>query len=284
MRKLMRLLISLGVLLSPAPFTYLGVKIGMPSSRRKSWDEVIGKISARLSKWKIKTLSISGRLTLIKSVLTSLPLYHMSLYKAPLGVLHDLESLRRNFFNGIGENERKISMIGWNKILASKQKGGLGVSSFFALNRSLLFKWVWRFLSQGTSLWHHFISALYGNRFPSDCTGSVSSSSHWNCIIKELGSLSSKGINLLALLKKKVGNGAHTLFWEDTWIKYAPLSRIFPRLYALENRKCISVAEKFSEATLISSFRRVPRGGVEEDQFVQLVDLVGYVTLSNSKD
>ncbi|GJR57534.1 RNA-directed DNA polymerase, eukaryota [Tanacetum coccineum] len=100
------------------PFTYLGVKVGMSNSKRKSWDEVIGKISARLSKWKIKTLSIGGRLTLIKSVLTSLPLYHMSIYKAPMGVLRDMESFRMIFFNGIDKNERKISMIGWNKILA----------------------------------------------------------------------------------------------------------------------------------------------------------------------
>ncbi|GJW84461.1 RNA-directed DNA polymerase, eukaryota [Tanacetum coccineum] len=71
-----------------SPFNYLGVKVGMSSSRRKSWDEVLDKISSRLSKWKIKTLSIGGRLTLIKSVLTSLPLYHMSIHKAPMGVLH----------------------------------------------------------------------------------------------------------------------------------------------------------------------------------------------------
>ncbi|GJZ08990.1 RNA-directed DNA polymerase, eukaryota [Tanacetum coccineum] len=73
-------------LLFRTPFSYLGVKVGMSPSRRKAWDEIIGKVSNRLSKWKIKTLSVGGRLTLIKYVLTSLPLYHMSLYKAPLGV------------------------------------------------------------------------------------------------------------------------------------------------------------------------------------------------------
>ncbi|GKE37050.1 RNA-directed DNA polymerase, eukaryota, partial [Tanacetum coccineum] len=39
------------------PFSYLGVKVGMSPSRRKAWDEIIGKVSNRLSKWKIKTLS-----------------------------------------------------------------------------------------------------------------------------------------------------------------------------------------------------------------------------------
>ncbi|GKD51002.1 RNA-directed DNA polymerase, eukaryota [Tanacetum coccineum] len=150
------------------PFSYLGVKVGMSPSRRKAWDEIIGKVSNRLSKWKIKTLSVGGRLIEVNQsrFLTSLPLYHMSLYKAPLGVLRDLESLRRKFFNGADINEKRFSMISWNKILASKQKGGLGVSSFFALNRSLLFKWVWRFLSQDASLWHRLIAVLYGNRSP----------------------------------------------------------------------------------------------------------------------
>ncbi|GJS22452.1 RNA-directed DNA polymerase, eukaryota [Tanacetum coccineum] len=211
------------------PFNYLGVKVGMSSSRRKSWDEVIDKISARLSKRKTKTLSIGGRLTLIKSVLTSLPLYHILVYKAPMGVLHDMESFRRRFFNGIDKNERKITMI-------------------------------------------------------VEYTCYVSRPSLWNNIIREHGSLSSQGINLLVHLKKKVGNRVHTLFWEDTWINDIPLSQTFPRLYALESKKHITVAEKLSEASLIVSFRRAPRGGVEEDQFLRLVDLVAPVILSNSID
>nr|GEV28661.1 RNA-directed DNA polymerase, eukaryota [Tanacetum cinerariifolium] len=34
-----------------------------------------------------------------------------------------------------------------------EEKGGLGVSSLFALNRALMFKWVWRFFNQSDSLW-----------------------------------------------------------------------------------------------------------------------------------
>ncbi|GKC91084.1 RNA-directed DNA polymerase, eukaryota [Tanacetum coccineum] len=59
------------------PFNYLGVKVGCNMSYIGSWDDVISKVSSRLSKWKIKSLSIGGRLTLLKSVLTSIPLYHM---------------------------------------------------------------------------------------------------------------------------------------------------------------------------------------------------------------
>nr|GEX22823.1 RNA-directed DNA polymerase, eukaryota [Tanacetum cinerariifolium] len=116
-----------------SPFKYLGVKVGSSSSRNSFWDEVISKISTRPSKWKAKSLSIGGRFTLIKLILTSLPLYFMSIYKDPMGVLHKLESIRRNFFNGVDNNERKVNMIGWKKILAAKRKNGLGVSSFLLI-------------------------------------------------------------------------------------------------------------------------------------------------------
>ncbi|GJV00654.1 RNA-directed DNA polymerase, eukaryota [Tanacetum coccineum] len=153
---------TMGCSIFTTPFVHLGVKVGGAMSRIKSWDDVVAKVSSRLSKWKLKTLSIGGRLTLIKSVLTSIPLYHMSIFKVPSGVLKLLESIRRNIFNGVDESERKMAWISWNKVLASKKYGGLGVSSFCALNRALLFKWVWRFFSHGSCLWTRFIKAIYG--------------------------------------------------------------------------------------------------------------------------
>ncbi|GKA04200.1 RNA-directed DNA polymerase, eukaryota [Tanacetum coccineum] len=75
--------------------------------------------------WKLKALSICGRLTLIKSVLSSLPLYHMSIFKCPMGVLNLLESIRPNFFNGVANSDKRLAMIGWKKVLASKKMEGL---------------------------------------------------------------------------------------------------------------------------------------------------------------
>ena len=49
------------------PFNYLGVKVGGTMSRINLWDNVTSKLSSKLSKWKFKTPSIGGRLTLIKS-------------------------------------------------------------------------------------------------------------------------------------------------------------------------------------------------------------------------
>nr|GEY77486.1 RNA-directed DNA polymerase, eukaryota [Tanacetum cinerariifolium] len=115
------------------PFKYLGVNVGGNSALVKSWDETINKLRMRLSKWKLKTLSIGGRLTLLKLVLRSTPIYTMSLYKAPKTVLNLMEAIRRNFFNGGQDDERKIAWVKWAKVLASKKYGGLGVSSMLLI-------------------------------------------------------------------------------------------------------------------------------------------------------
>ncbi|GJW81292.1 RNA-directed DNA polymerase, eukaryota [Tanacetum coccineum] len=49
------------------PFSYLGSKVGGLMSRIQSWNEIVDRVAARFSKWKMKTLSIGGRLTLLKS-------------------------------------------------------------------------------------------------------------------------------------------------------------------------------------------------------------------------
>ena len=79
--------------------------------------------------WKVKLLSIGGRLTLIKAVLGSLAIYYMSIYKVPVAVLNVLEALRARFFWGLEVGEKKIHWIAWKNILVSHERGGLGIGS-----------------------------------------------------------------------------------------------------------------------------------------------------------
>ncbi|GJZ70311.1 RNA-directed DNA polymerase, eukaryota [Tanacetum coccineum] len=194
-----------------SPFNYLGVKVGSSSSRSNFWDEVIAKLSSRLSKWKIKMLSIGGRFTLNKVVLSSLPIYLMSIYKTPVGVLRKMESIRRRFFNGADINENKMSMIGWEKIMVSRKKRGLGISSFFAQNRALL------------------------------------SNGYWGKV---------KGFIFMVLV----------------------IIAIVWRWWSLDN------TEKINASSISCSFRRLPRGSLEEEQFSKLIEDVNSVILSVSND
>ncbi|GJW99712.1 hypothetical protein Tco_0183626, partial [Tanacetum coccineum] len=181
------------------PFNYLGVPIGCNMSRCSNWDPVIKKISTRLSHWKALLLSIRGRLTLIKSVLGSLPLYFMSLYKVSIFVCNKLESMRNQFFLGSDLGEKKMTWVSWKKCLSIKKLGGLGIGSIYGLNVGLLFKWIWRFLQNAPDLWVKIIKFIYGQQGGIfDGVMHRSSLSPWFGILSSINSLKLKGIDLLA--------------------------------------------------------------------------------------
>ncbi|GKC94321.1 RNA-directed DNA polymerase, eukaryota [Tanacetum coccineum] len=109
--KVSRAAMKMGCCTLKTPFSYLGIKVGGTMSRIKSWDEIVANLHSRLSKWKMKTLSIGGRLNLLKSVLGSIPIYYMSMFKVPSQVLKCLEDIRRQFFNRDDPKEKKMSFI-----------------------------------------------------------------------------------------------------------------------------------------------------------------------------
>ncbi|GJU29578.1 RNA-directed DNA polymerase, eukaryota, reverse transcriptase zinc-binding domain protein [Tanacetum coccineum] len=114
------------------PFTYLGLPNGSNMSRIANWQPLIDRFKARLSGWKASFLSIGCRLTLIKSVLGSLGNYYLSIFKVPETVVKSFESLRASFFWGSSEDFKKLAWVKWSNILASLDKGGLGVGSLKA--------------------------------------------------------------------------------------------------------------------------------------------------------
>nr|GEV28423.1 RNA-directed DNA polymerase, eukaryota, reverse transcriptase zinc-binding domain protein [Tanacetum cinerariifolium]GEV32524.1 RNA-directed DNA polymerase, eukaryota, reverse transcriptase zinc-binding domain protein [Tanacetum cinerariifolium] len=191
-----------------------------------------------------------------------------------------MENLHRNFsmvFKKEIERFRGLSGILFSHLRNSK---AWGVSSFFALNRGLLAKGVWRFLSQDNSLWCQLIFAIHGSSTKDLSTAYPST---WNSIIKEFNYLKVQGVDVLSHCKIRIGNWLHTRFWKDLWIGDCTLSGLFPRLFALDTVKDISVAGKL-QSPLVSSFRRNVRGGIEEQQIEHLVALLDSVILSNSTD
>ncbi|GJZ50146.1 RNA-directed DNA polymerase, eukaryota, reverse transcriptase zinc-binding domain protein, partial [Tanacetum coccineum] len=275
---------QLGCLTLNVPFSYLGSIVGGCMTRQQAWSDIVDRVKKRLSKWKMQMLSIGGRLTLAKSVLGSLPLFNFSIFKVPMCVLRDLEGIRRKFFNGHEQNGNKASWVNWKHVLKSKETGGLGVSSLYAINRGLLVKWIWRFFSQGNSLWARTIKAIHGSNGLIGTTLRKGYKSCWTSIIREMESLSKHGINVMQYMHIKLGDGESSKFWYDNWCEDGVLKDRYPRVYALESCKNVTVAAKLRQVDLSQSFRRQPRGGIEQEQFQKIDNLVKLVTLDSSKD
>lgn len=75
-------------------------------------------------------MSSGGRLTLCKLVLSSLGYFYFSLFKALVKVIKSLEKIRMRFFCGGDMVSRKMVRITWEKALAAKEKGGLGLAAY----------------------------------------------------------------------------------------------------------------------------------------------------------
>ncbi|GJU36620.1 RNA-directed DNA polymerase, eukaryota [Tanacetum coccineum] len=177
--------------------------------------------------------------------------------------------------------KKKKTWVAWDKVLASKKQGGLSVSSYYALNRALLLKWVWQFISKDGSLWSRIISTLYGSSIEDH---DPKRPSCWSSILREVQTLALKGFDFFSHIKIRVGNGHNTRFWRDSWLVDLPICTRFPCMYALERNKEILVAVKWGDPSFDHSFRRQARDGAESQQWAELLSLLGTFTLSPSID
>ncbi|XP_016168118.1 uncharacterized protein LOC107610598 [Arachis ipaensis] len=105
------------------PVKYLGINLGANPRMVKAWKPVIDKVEEKLSLWKAKVLSKVGKLVLIKSVINSLPIYYLSLYKKPAAVAKKLISLQWRFFWGKEDGRPGLTLVKWKMIQAPKKLG-----------------------------------------------------------------------------------------------------------------------------------------------------------------
>ena len=200
---------------------------------------MIELIKKRLSSWKKRFLSFGGRLVLIKSVISSLPIYYMSLFKIPEGVAKCIEQIQADFYG---------KLISWDKISRGKDKGGLDVRNIRIMNQCLLCKWHWRFGAEYGALWKKLICSKYDMEL-----------SDWNSIEVCQNSLSRVWIDISSAkdrvpllfhffhsnLKIKIGDGVRVKFWQYVWFGDGSesLKIVFPRLFLLSVDNKASVAE-----------------------------------------
>ena len=96
------------------PLKYLGLPLGASFKDKTVWNPILEKMEQRLVGWKRLYLSKGGKVTLIKSTLSSLPTYFLSLFPIPAKVAKRMEELQRDFlWNGIGD-DRKLHLIKWS--------------------------------------------------------------------------------------------------------------------------------------------------------------------------
>jgi hypothetical protein len=130
--------------------------------------------------------------------------------------------------------KEKYRLARYNIICQPKGQGGLGILNIDVQNRCLLSKWLFKLINEEgiwqTMMRHKYLrtqTIRHVQRKPSD--------SHF------LSGLMKVKDSFLSLGHMKLNNGENIHFWEDRWSGNFSLQHQYPSLYAITQRKNISV-------------------------------------------
>ncbi|RVW14147.1 putative ribonuclease H protein [Vitis vinifera] len=211
------------------PTNYLGLPLGASHKSCRVWDGVEERFKRKLATWKKQYLSKGGRLTLIKSTLSNLLIYFMSLFVIPRKVRLRLKKIQREFLWGDMEEKRKIHLVRWAVICKDKRHGGLGLRYLKEFNHALLGKWLWRFPTERESFWRRVIVGKFGEVQGGWTTREVRES-YGTGLWKDIR----KGWEEFFLRTRIcIGNGRRTRFWWDIWVGDSKLKDLFPLLFRI---------------------------------------------------
>jgi hypothetical protein len=124
------------------PFRYLGIPMHHRQLLNSEWRKVEERFEQKLSCWKAKYLSYGGELVLLNSVLSSLPMFMMSFFELPKGVLKNLDHLRSRFFWQGSSQKHRYRLAKWDILCRPKDEGDLGILDLQLQNKCLLAKWL----------------------------------------------------------------------------------------------------------------------------------------------
>lgn len=117
----------LGVSMEKSLGTSLGVPLSGCRTSKVEYKYLLDKINNKLNGLSAKMLSLLGRLTLIKSVLSSIPYYTIQTMKLPQAICSKIEESIQRFLWGGGGNDRRVHLVNWGEVCRPLYEGGLRV-------------------------------------------------------------------------------------------------------------------------------------------------------------
>jgi hypothetical protein len=157
-------------------------------------------------------LAYSSRLVLIKTCLTSIPVYLLLFIKFPKCVIRLLESQMAHCLWGSEGDIHRYHPASWAHVTMKKEFGGLGVSNLRELNLCLLGSRIRRYNLDGDKIWKNLVDFKYNTNNPNIFACSDRGASNfWK------GVLWATGVAKMGY-QWKVGLGTKVKFWEDVWI------------------------------------------------------------------
>ena len=188
---------------------------------------MVGKVEQRLEGWKAKILSKGGRLVLLRSVLSAIPTFYLSVFRIPASIEQRLSGIMRRFFWKGSTEGRGLALVAWDDICTPTDQGGLGVPHLDTMNVALLSKWVIRIMGPEEDVIRSVMRDRYDDVDWDRMTSRVrGASAFWRALGKVVPTIRQ-------FFSAHLGDGASFRFWLDEWSDKGCLRGIFPRLFAI---------------------------------------------------
>lgn len=145
-------------------FNYLGLPLKKEVVKTEIWTKHIEKMRGLLHSWGLSRLNLAGRTTLIKALLSALPIYQYAVTLAPASTHKHLELIMRSFlWQGGKKDSKKFSLVRWDQVTLPFEKGGIAIKIPSLTNNAMGFKLVWRMLMGKGSWWVEALKRKYLN-------------------------------------------------------------------------------------------------------------------------
>jgi hypothetical protein len=217
-----RLAAEFGCIVGSFPFTYLGLPMGTTRPRMVDFMPLVDRLERRLTA-SSTFLAYGGRLQLISSCLSSMPIHFLCALDIPPGIIKQIvRILRQCLWRGNNPESKKQALAAWDMVCKPKHCGGLGILDFEKQNEGLLIKNLHKFYNKEDIPWVHLVWRYYADSVPH--ASKLCGSFWWRDVMK----LADKYRNICSV---KIGCGDSALFWSDNWSGKI-LQDEFPRLYS----------------------------------------------------
>jgi hypothetical protein len=214
-------------------------------------------VAVKLPNWKGRLLNKAGQLVLVYLVLSSIIVYHMTVFRLSKWALKRIDRIHRRFLWNGSDNERiGHYLVNWKRVMRPKHLGSLGVKDLHRFNTALWLQWPWQRWQDKAKPWIGMpvqLSARETELFRA-CTA-----------IHQLG------------------DGHNIKFWHDRWISGQVPKDLAPNLFRLAWWKNTSVAQAITHGHWMRGLRRISTTE-EVTQFVNLWRLLTQTSLNDQPD
>jgi hypothetical protein len=202
------------------PMKYLGLPLSVTRLKRIHFQPLEDKVARKLVPWIGKHVTMAGRTSLVKAVLTSIVIYYNTMLEIPLEVLMKIDSIRRAYLwaacDKVSGGKCKVNR---DLVCKPKDKGGLGILNLAKFASPLRLRWLWYEWKEEKKPWV---------RLGNPCTSSD----------RELFG---------AATCVTIGNGKKTLFWEAAWLDGMRPKDVAPLIFKLSQRKNTTVCKALDQ-------------------------------------